>query len=63
MENKNFLSQTNPDSPNYGTMLRTERERRLHCPDLHVPQGFTWDCVLNGGSLILFLLLLAVVFS
>jgi hypothetical protein len=36
MQNKYFLHQSNPDSPNYGVMFRDETQRRVNCPDLHV---------------------------
>jgi len=53
MNNKQFLSQHHPDGPNYGH----ESVRRVHCPDLHVPSEPTIDTFLNGGSIILLILI------
>lgn len=56
--NKRFLSQAEPDGPNYGRVFRDESQRRVHCPDLMLPSEPTLDAFLNGGSAILLILLI-----
>ena len=57
MNNKQFLHQSNPDGPNYGRIFRDESQRRVHCPDLHVQARQTADAFVNGGSIILLILI------
>jgi hypothetical protein len=56
--NKRFLHQSYADGPNYGRVFRDESQRRVHCPDLTLPAEPTLDVFLNGGSIIIVLLLI-----
>ena len=59
MNNKQFLSQSHADGPNYGRVFRDKSQRRVYCPDLTLSSEPTLDAFLNGGSAILLILLIA----